>query len=79
MIRDRFGPLLAATLLAASAPAWAQTPTGHDHGHAGGGAEKMQGGPAIAAPPAGSKATVSYTHLTPVSYTHLTLPTTPYV
>jgi copper resistance protein B len=32
VICNRFGPLLAATLLAASAPAWAQTPAGHDHG-----------------------------------------------
>jgi copper resistance protein B len=54
VICNRFGPLLAATLLAASAPAWAQTPMDHDRGHAGGGAGKMQGAPSTAAPPAGS-------------------------
>lgn len=56
VICNRFGPLLAATLLAAGAPGWAQTPMGHDHGHAGDGAEKMQGAPSTAAQPAGSKA-----------------------
>lgn len=56
VICDRFGPLLAAVLLAASAPTWAQTPKVHDHGHAGGGADKAQVAPSTAAPSAGSKA-----------------------